>query len=157
MKTVAAETQIMIKAPIDKVWQAMLNTDDYPRWNPFVVLVERKGDVSKPGSRMKLFVRWLNGKQETSDEEIEEVQAPAVKNGSSKQAHWSYRFKGKLDALGLVHALRYQWLEEQAGGTTLYRTREEFSGLLKVFIPLAKVQDGFERQAKALRDYLEQQ
>ncbi len=128
----------------------MLNAADYPKWNPFVFKVETQEDLSKPGSRMKLYVKWLDGKHATSNEIIDEVSAPLADANGVKRAHWSYRFTGPLHSLGLVHAIRFQWLEQQPGGLTTYRTREEFTGLLRGFIPLAKVQEGFERHAKAL-------
>lgn len=155
MKPRIAETLITINAPIEKVWQVMLNVNDYPAWNPFVVKVETQADVSRPGTAMKLFVKWNDGGSATSGEVIEEAVAPVPDGFGIKRAQWSYRFTGPLDKLGLVHAIRFQWLEQRAEGVTMYHTREEFTGLLRAFIPLAKVQNGFERQAKALAKYVE--
>jgi hypothetical protein len=155
MASVIAETEITVNAPIEKVWELMLNVHEYRKWNPFVVSIETYGDVSKTGTAMKLHVRWMNGGMQTSNEIIEEVFPPKIGERGKKLAHWSYRFTGPLDKLGLVHALRFQWLEENSDGTTSYKTREEFSGLLTGFLPLKKVQDGFERQAKAIRDYFQ--
>ena len=155
MKPLIAETSITINAPIEKVWEVMLDTSTYPKWNPFVIRAETTGKVAQTGTRMLLFVKWKNGKQETSDELITEVQPPN-NAGGIKKAHWAYRFIGKLHYLRLVRAIRYQWLEEGPEGNTNYRTREQFSGLLSGFVPLADVQDGFERQAKALAEYLNQ-
>ena len=150
MKPLIAETSIIINAPIEKVWEVMLDTNAYSRWNPFVIKVKAQGDVKQVGTQMKLFVKWANGKQESSDEVITEVKPPYDDGTGTKRAYWAYRFAGKLTYPGLVRAIRYQWLEQLDNGITFYRTREEFTGLLKNFIPLAKVQEGFERQAKAL-------
>ncbi len=151
-KPSVAETSININAPIEKVWQIMLDINNYPNWNPFVVRAEGEGDMAVPGNTMKLFVRWQNGGQASSGEEITDTKLPFTDTNGVKRAHWSYRFTGPLNNLGLVKATRYHWLEQKTGTpTTIYRTREEFNGLLKAFIPLAKVQDGFERQAAAFK------
>lgn len=150
-KTVAAATDIAIHAPIDKIWQIMLDTNKYGEWNSFVVKAEANGDVSKPGTAMKLHVRWQNGKGATSGEIITEAKAPTPALMGLKEACWAYRFTGWLAMFGLVKATRYQWLQEENANFTIYRTREEFTGLLKNFIPLAEVQHGFERQAANLK------
>lgn len=129
----------------------MLDAANYPKWNPFVVNVKAKGHLAVPGNKMTLFVKWNDGKQDSSDEVITDTRAPYTDTDGIKKAYWSYRFDGRLNALGLVRAIRYQWLQQNPDGTTTYRTREEFNGLLKQFVPLAKVQNGFERQAAALK------
>jgi hypothetical protein len=151
MKTIAAETQLTINAPLETVWQVMLHTDAYGEWNPFVYLADRAGDVSQPGTTMKLYVRWQNGGTATSGEIVTDVQAPVTDANGNTSAHWAYRYTDVLARLGLVKATRYQWLTQQPGAPTTYRTREEFTGLLKYFIPLKAVQNGFERQAAALK------
>lgn len=151
-----AGSTVLINAPIEKVWQVMLDVQNYPAWNPFVVRVDASGDVSIPGATMHLYVVWNTGGKQSSGERIEIAEAPTVGADGIKRACWGYRFTGVLAATGAVKAIRYQWLEETASGETLYRTREEFSGWLSRFIPLGKVQDGFERQGKALAMYCEQ-
>lgn len=150
-----AQSSVLINAPIEKVWQVMLDVKNYPLWNPFVVRVESADDVSLPGATMRLFVVWNTGGKQSSGEQIEVAEAPAIGNDGIKRACWAYRFTGLLASIGAVKAVRYQWLEETPSGQTFYSTREEFSGWLCRFIPLAKVQDGFERQAKALAAYCE--
>jgi len=148
---IEAEAKTIIQAPIEIVWQVLLATDNYKTWNPFVVNAEAEGDVAVPGNKMKLFVKWRNGKGASSDEIITDTKLPSADSTGVKRAHWSYRFTGWLHTFGLVHATRYHWLEELTDGSTAYSTREEFTGLLKMFIPLADVQDGFERQTEALK------
>mgnify|MGYP001810424081 CR=1 FL=1 len=155
MRDIAAETQLTINAPLEKVWQLMLHTDAYGEWNPFVYRADRMGDVSQPGTTMKLYVRWQNGGTATSGEVITEVQEPVTDASGTICAHWAYRYTDILAKLGLVKATRYQWLTQHPGQPTLYRTREEFTGLLKHFIPLKAVQNGFERQAAALKSRAE--
>lgn len=155
-KPIIAESSISINAPIEHVWQVMTDVNAYPQWNPFIVSVDTRDDIMKPGAHMKFFVEWADGKEDTSDEVVTEVVPPHESNGT-KRAHWVYVFNGILHKLGMVHATRHQWLEQHKNGVTVYKTQEVFTGLLKGFVPLAKVQDGFERQAKALAHFAEQQ
>ncbi len=146
-----AEAKITIQAPIERVWQVLLDTNNYKKWNPFVVNAEAEGDVTVAGTKMKLYVKWRNGKGASSNEIITDTKPPYIDDAGIKRAHWSYRFTGWLHTLGLVHAVRYHYLEELKDGSTAYRTHELFTGLLKNFIPLADVQNGFERQTEALK------
>ena len=56
-----------------------------------------------------------------------------------------------MDRYGLVRAERLQELEALGPASTRYATSEFFTGALAAFIPLAKVQEGFERQTAALK------
>ena len=60
-------------------------------------------------------------------------------------------FEHALLVLSGDAGLADQTLEERAGGVTLYRSDETFRGLLASSVPLADVQDGFERHARALK------
>lgn len=151
MKDVIADTTILIDAPLEKVWQVLLDTENYSAWNPFVVKAEAEDGVAMPGNKMKLFVRWKNGKGTSSTEIIDETKPLYTDINGRKRTYWSYRFTGLLHKLGLVHAICEHMLEQFTNGKTAYRTREEFTGLFKYFIPLADVQDGFERQTEALK------
>lgn len=156
MRQIVAETEIKIKAPISKVWQAVIDVADYPQWNPFVIKAETTGSTTIRKTKMKFYILWGNGTTENSDEVVADAKAPQPDSEGVLRAHWSYRFNGWLHYFGLVRAIRYQWLHETAPSETVYRTREEFKGLLKSFVPLDKVQDGFERQAKALKFFVEE-
>lgn len=147
-----AHVAIEIHAPIERVWAVLLDTDAYPDWNPFVVAIDRPRGPSVVGERFRMRVRWANGKEAVSEEEVCRLEPPA---GSPRRAVLDWAFRGPLDALGLVRAYRTQLLEERADGVTLYRTEETFGGLAKAVLPVADVQDGFERMAVALRDRAE--
>ncbi|CAF1312912.1 unnamed protein product [Didymodactylos carnosus] len=124
MSSVIAETRITIGASIEKVWEIILDTANYHKWNPFVIRVETEDDVTQEGAKMKLYVKWANGKEDSSDEIVTDTKPPHVDSAGYKRAHWSYRFDGYLHYFGLVRATRYQWLEQQSDGTTNYHTRE---------------------------------
>jgi uncharacterized protein YndB with AHSA1/START domain len=149
MASPQAIATVAIKAPIEVVWRAMLDTHAYGEWNPFVVRVDRAPGEPVVGQRMRLHVRWASGKGTTSDEEIARVEPPSVE--APRRAALVYAYRGLLHALWLVRGSRFQTLEESADGVTLYRSEETFRGLLASSVPLADVQDGFERHAQALR------
>jgi len=143
---VAAETSVEIAAPIERVWQIMLDTARYGEWNPFLVRVD--GEPRLDGELL-LHVRWPSGGGARSAELVTQLDPPA--NG---RATLTYRFTGLLASIGAVGATRVQSLEAD-GARTRYYTREEFRGWLTWALPLAKVQAGFEAHAASLKRHAE--
>jgi hypothetical protein len=143
-----AEAAVEIDAPLEIIWRAMIDLAAYPEWNPFIVRAGAPPGEPRPGTRMRLEVRWGAGGGARAVEEVTRVEPPSR---TRRTATFAYRFTGVLDALGLVRGTRVQIVEEVAGRPARYHTREEFTGLLTGFLPLAKVRDGFARQAEALR------
>jgi hypothetical protein len=144
-----AEASAEIDAPVEIIWRAMIDLAAYPEWNPFIVRADATppGEPA-PGTRMRLEVRWSGGGGAVAVEEVTRFEPPT---DARRSATFAYRFTGWLDALGLVRGTRLQTLDEVPGKPARYHTREEFTGLLVGFMPLAKVRDGFARQTAALR------
>lgn len=140
-----AEATIDIDAPLAHVWAVMLDFPRYGEWNPFIVRADLTGPP-RIGAALRLYVRWNDGTGATSGERITELTPPT---------RLAYRFTGPLHNLGLVRATRVQQLEPLATNRTRYSTREDFSGLLTATLPLAKIQDGFDRHAQALKSRAE--
>lgn len=149
MQTASAEA--LIHAPIQKVWEVMMDLPNYKDWNPFTPQVDCPGGA-KVGAPIKLHVRWGDGSGLISPEKIVRMDAPS---GNPARAVYAYNFGTILSTLNLVRSHRQQILEEQPDGTTLYRTHIEMTGLFSGFTPLAKVQDGFNRQTAGLKKYCE--
>ena len=145
MGTAAATATI--DAPIGLVWDVMIDTAAYPEWNPFIVRVDLL-DGPKPalGRRVRLHVRWDSGGSAKATERITALDAPA-----DGRARLDYDYGGPIAALGLVRGRRRQELIANDDGTTTYETDETLRGLLSWSAPLAKVQNGFERHAGALK------
>jgi uncharacterized protein YndB with AHSA1/START domain len=152
MKTAAAE--VLINAPVAKVWSVMMNLDSYPEWNPFTPKVECPGGP-KVGAPIKLHVRWADGKQIVSPEKIVRIDAPQQQADGRLRGVYGYNFGTILSTLNLVRSERLQIVEEQSDGTTRYRTTIQLTGLLSSRMPMDKIQDGFDRQAAALKAYCE--
>lgn len=140
-----ARASLEIPASIDRVWQVLTALERYAEWNPFIVRVDG-GATPVLGGRLVLHVKWEQGGGASSGEVVTRVEPP----GTSAALAW--RFTGVLPTLGLVRAERLQTLTRLDDRLTRYESVEIFHGLLASFVPLEKVQRGFERQAEALRD-----
>lgn len=143
-----ARSEAIIAAPVDVVWSVMTDVAAYASWNPFVVRVDAERSPVEMGDLMTLHVRWSTGGGASSLEETVELVAP---HGAAPRARWVYVFRGPMDRFGLVRAERLQELEALGPRSTRYSTSEFFTGLLSPFVPLAKVQEGFDRQTAALK------
>jgi hypothetical protein len=135
----AAETAIDIDAPIDTIWSVMLDFPSYPEWNPFIIGYEGPKTLAI-GTRFRLTVEWANKKRASSVEQVTGLEPYAL----------VYRYADLPSVFGLVLAERQQILTAK-DGRVHYWTRDAFRGPLTPFLPLAAVQDGFERQARALK------
>ena len=152
MRTAQAET--MIDAPIERVWEVIMDLKNYPDWNPFTVEVENP-EGPMVGAAIRLHVRWNDGKGLISPERIGRIDPPAQGSDGIKRACYGYNFGTIMSTLNLVRSNRVQTLEERPGGKTFYKTTIEMTGLLSALTPIAKVQDGFDRQTKALKKHCE--
>ncbi len=146
----SARAEIEIAAPIDVVWATMIDTAAYPAWNPFIVEVGRPDGDDRPlrlGDRVVLHVRWHDGGKARATERVTALDPP----GAGGTALLEYEYGGPIAALGLVRGRRQQQLTALADGATRYTTHENLRGIASRFAPIAKVQDGFERHAAALK------
>lgn len=140
-------TTIEIDARMELVWTVMIEMGLYGQWNPFIVNVGTpRGRAIRVGDDLHLHVRWSTGGHARSVERIVALEPPG---GGS--AHFAYRFRGPLSALGLVRGVREQRLERIEATRTRYLTSQVMTGLLVRYVPTRLVQDGFERQAVALK------
>ena len=144
---------VSIDAPLDLVWQVMLDTAAYGEWNPFVYQVECPSPA-QVGDPITLHVRWANGKRTTSPERITIIEAPH-EDGGATTAMLAYEFVGWPDKVGLVHSVRYQRITQVPGGPTVYDTHQDLTGPLVRFAGPARIVDGFERHAAGLKQRAE--
>jgi hypothetical protein len=149
-----AHAEVLIQAPIQQVWQVMLDLDGYPKWNPFTPRIDCKGPP-RVGAPIRLHVRWADGKQVVSPERIVRLEPPAPDAEGRLRAVYGYNFGTLLATLNLIRSERLQILEAVDAGTTRYHTTIRLTGGLSSRVPIAKIQDGFDRQAAALKTYCE--
>lgn len=148
-----AEQHLPIDAPVATVWRVLTDVAAYPAWNPFVVRVD--GAVGAIGDTFRLHVRWRDGRETLAGEVLTTLEPPTRGDDGVQRATFAYRFTGPLATFGLVRAVRTQTLAQAPGGPTLYTSREPFHGLFARFVPLARVREGTEDMARALRDRAE--
>jgi uncharacterized protein YndB with AHSA1/START domain len=145
-----AAASAVIEAPIELVWDVMLDTERYPEWNPFIVRVRLPADrVPQVGDRLVLHVRWSTGGRARATERITTLVPPSDTGG--RRAQLEYAYGGPVGALRLVRGRRLQELVRLDAGLTTYTTHERLHGPLAALAPLVRVQDGFERHARALK------
>lgn len=150
-----AQTEVIINAPISKVWEVMMDVDRYCEWNPFIIKIDCEAALPQVGTDLMLHVRFSGSETvRVEHERITRLDAPATRSGS-ETALLEYQFLGPLHAFYLVRGKRQQSLESLDGSRTRYRSYERLHGLLAWLAPMAKVQDGFERHAAALRQRCE--
>lgn len=150
-----AQTEIVIQAPIARVWSVITDIHRYPEWNPFVVKIDCTESQPRVGTGFTLNVQFKDAKSVVKTwEQITRMEPPAARDGA-EHALLEYEFLGPLHSLYLVRGRRQQWLESLPDGSTRYRTYERLHGLLAWAAPIAKVQDGFERHAAALKQRAE--
>lgn len=108
-------TQITIAAPIHEVWKVLMNTKDYPEWNPFVKelngdLVEgKKITVALPGMKFKPTVEVVHENKE-------------------------FRWQGHLLFRGVFDGQHQFLLEAISDNQTLFTHQEHFKGILVPFM-----------------------
>ncbi len=140
---------VEIDAPIERVWDVIVDTASYGEWNPFIEKAECTFPP-KAGDPIVLHVRWANGRGTTSPERISVVDPPH-EEGGVRRATLAYVYEGLPAKIGLVKGTRYQRLWQQPGGRTHYDTVEEFSGPLVKLAGPKRVEEGFRRHADALK------
>ena len=139
MKSIA--TKITIAATPDQIWETLLNFQDYPNWNPFIV--ELKG---KPTEGARLEAHLKLGKQSP---QVFKPEVLVVQHGKE------FRWRGKLFIKGLFDGEHYFMLKELPDGQTEFIHGETFSGILSgPIMRMIKEETvkGFERMNKALQE-----
>lgn len=149
-----AHAEVLIEAPIQKVWEVMLDLDGYPRWNPFTPRVDCQGPP-RVGAPIRLHVRWADGKGVVSPERIVRLEPPAPDAEGRLRGVYGYNFGTLLATLNLVRSERLQIVEAISETQTRYTTTIRLTGAFSSRVPIAKIQDGFDRQTAALKAYCE--
>jgi uncharacterized protein YndB with AHSA1/START domain len=130
--------EVVIAAPIERVWSILTDFEAYPAWNPFTLQVKTSRVVGEPVD-MRVALGWMGVIRQR--ETLREV-AP-------------YRIVWALDHAprALLWAERVQALEPADGGTR-YTTADTIGGALEPVVRLllaGPLQRGFEQMAAALQ------
>lgn len=139
------ETEITINAKPDKVWNTLMKTDEYNKWNPFVRKLE--GELKK-NSQISVSLKQPNGKEMVFKPVITELTP-------QKELRW----QGKLFISGVFDGEHYFKLEPIEGNKTKFIHGENFSGILIPFMGgvLKSTEEGFKAMNEELKSRCEQE
>lgn len=132
------KTEIIIDAPLKKVWNVLTDNEKYGEWNPFILKMEGR---LKEGEKLK-NVLLIDGKKETFKPVILAFEP-------EKKLEWV----GTLP-LGMLRGQHYFILEKINNNQTKLRHGEQFSGWLSGLI-MNKIceptRNGFQQMNAALK------
>ncbi|MDI9258175.1 SRPBCC domain-containing protein [Flavobacterium sedimenticola] len=133
------KTHCIINAPIEKVWDTLMDFESHSKWNPFIKEINGKPEV---GTTLTVTITTPDGKKMTFK--------PVV---LSHIPYNEFRWKGKLGIRGIFDGEHYFNLERIDQNTTAIHQGEHFSGVLVGFLAgvLNQTKIGFERMNKALK------
>lgn len=154
--TVCAEREIA--APVSKIYDALLDFDNYHTWNSFVIDVKaQEGSTFVPGPepfgfRMKFITTallpWIN----TTSNEIVSLTEPKLDGPGVAMNAW--KFEGPPG----LRAEHPNVLTDLGDGRTRYVSWESYYGWLATgpdWLLNGKLQESFERQGEDLARYVE--
>ncbi|WP_338814917.1 SRPBCC domain-containing protein [Bernardetia sp. Wsw4-3y2] len=134
-------TKITINSPLETVWTALVNTENYPNWNPLVGKLE--GNLAEEQT-IKTYIIPLGN---TYSPKI-------IAFVPYNQLTW----KGIQGASFLIAGEHYYKLRKVDNQNTELLHGEYFTGLLSFFIPkklLQKMENAFLEHNQALKTLLE--
>lgn len=138
------KTEIVINATTEKVWEIIINFDEYKKWNPFIKLIE--GKVEK-GKRITVRIEPPETGEMTFRPKIQSII-------NKKELSWL----GYLLLPGIFDGYHKFELVNNENGTTTFIQSEIFKGIL---VPLFRKQlnkntkNGFIEMNKELKKLAE--
>ena len=137
------QTEIVIHASREKVWQILTNFQAYPTWNPFIIRIE---GTLQPGAKLKNTLRNGDGTMTFT---------PVITQVKEQE---SFAWLGSLFVKGLFDGLHSFTIEDAGSNHVKLIHAESFSGLLSGYI-LKKIgtatRDNFIRMNVAIKELAE--
>ena len=137
-------TEIEINAPVDRVWNILMEFEKYPEWNPFVTSIHGKAQV---GEGLKVVLNQPESKPMTMKPKC-----------LVAEVNTEFRWLGHLLFPGIFDGEHIFKMKTLDGGKTKFIQSENFKGLLvPVFWKMlnTKTIKGFEMMNKALKERAE--
>ena len=133
-------TELDIDAPVERVWQVLMDFDAFPEWNPFIRSIRGHPEV---GSRLDVKL----GASGTRGMRFRPKVTKVVPNGE-------FRWLGRLGIRGLFDGEHIFELTPLSSLNCRFVQRERFRGLFVPFLARRLEKDvrrGFEEMNRALR------
>ena len=139
--SISIRTVVEIDAPKEEVYAVLANLDSYPKWNPYHRKIEGKFEE---GAELTIYVLRPDGKEV-------EVPPHMMRIVENEEITWGGGIRGIFYG---VHSFK---LETKAGGKTLLRHDEDFSGIAVGFadLPPNVIADGYHKMNMALKELIE--
>ncbi|MDK2064799.1 SRPBCC domain-containing protein [Aliarcobacter butzleri] len=142
MFTNEIETSIKINSKADKIWQELINFEEYKNWNPSIIDIS--GELGK-NKTLKIVVKI--------DEKTMVFKPIVLECEENKELRWL----GKLLFNGIFDGEHYFLIKENIDGTCTFIQGEKFSGILIPFFGkmILKTKKGFEAMNQELKKRVE--
>ena len=114
------KTEIIINAPIEKVWATLMNFENYPKWNTFITSIEGKSEV---GQKLKAFLQPPGAKGMTFKPKV------LIVNPNQE-----FRWVGHLLFPGIFDGQHNFKLIDNGDNITTFIQSENFKGILVPFL-----------------------
>lgn len=144
MTTTIRADKVIIHAPLEKVWHALIDLENYSKWNPFTPRVDTTFVVGEPAI---LYV--------TMNEHHQRIQREVMTVFEPQHA---FAWASIMGGPRILKANRWQIVEPLDDYRTHYQTYETFDGLLVPLIMAlyrTDIQRGFEAVGEAVKRYVE--
>jgi hypothetical protein len=135
------QTEILINTDITKVWDVLMNFDNYPKWNPFITSISGE---PKLGSRLTVSIKPPGGKGMTFKPRVLAFE-------TNKELRWL----GHLLFTGFFDGEHKFELIDNGNGTTSFKQSEKFKGIFVGLLNLENTQKGFEAMNEKLKEMAE--
>ncbi|MCT7614114.1 SRPBCC domain-containing protein [Aliarcobacter butzleri] len=142
MFTNEIETSIKINSKADKIWQELINFEEYKNWNPSIIDII--GELGK-NKTLKIVVKI--------DEKTMIFKPIVLECEEKKELRWL----GKLLFNGIFDGEHYFLIKENSDGTCTFIQGEKFCGVLIPFFGkmILKTKKGFEAMNQELKKRVE--
>jgi len=140
------QTEILIKAPQEKVWSILQDFGNYSDWNPFIISIKGKAQANE---RIEITLQPEGEKPQTFRPVLLSV------NPNNK-----FCWRGVLRAKWIFSGTHYFILEKTGDNLTHFVHGETFSGILTKSILKkqgTKINSGFHAMNQALKQKAEQE
>jgi hypothetical protein len=135
------QTEILINTDITKVWDVLMNFDNYPKWNPFITSISGE---PKLGSRLTVSIKPPGGKGMTFKPRVLAFEI-------NKELRWL----GHLLFTGFFDGEHKFELIDNGNGTTSFKQSEKFKGIFVGLLNLENTQKRFEAMNEKLKEMAE--